>query len=107
MKEVVREVESEKKPDKKRKIIFGICFGVFALYAGVTLISQQLQISQKQAELSQLEDNILIQEVKNSEVADVYNSSDEENEEYIKRIARQELGYAEPDERIFINIAGE
>lgn len=107
MKEVVREVEPVKKPSKKRRAIFGICFGLFAVYAVVTLISQQIQISQKQDELSQLEDKILIQEVKNGEVEDVYNSGDEENEEYIKKIARQELDYAEPDERIFINIAGE
>ena len=37
----------------------------------------------------------------------MYNSDDKENEEYIRRIAREELGYAEPDERVFINIAGE
>lgn len=107
MKEVVREVEPVKKPSKRRRTIFGICFALFAAYAVFTLISQQIQISQKQEELSQLEDKILIQEVKNGEVEDVYNSSDEENEEYIKKIAREELDYAEPDERIFINIAGE
>nr|WP_305119695.1 MULTISPECIES: septum formation initiator family protein [unclassified Ruminococcus] len=81
--------------------------GFFAVYAVVTLISQQVQINRKQSELSQLEDKILIQEVKNGEVEKVYNSDDKENEEYIRRIAREELGYAEPDERVFINIAGE
>ena len=107
MKEVVREIEPTKKPKKKRNIVFGVLLGVFAAYAVVTLISQQVQINQKQSELSELEDKILIQDVKNGEVEEVYNSDDKENEEYIRRIAREELGYAEPDERVFINIAGE
>ncbi|WP_255882957.1 MULTISPECIES: septum formation initiator family protein [unclassified Ruminococcus] len=107
MKEVVREIEPTKKPKKKRNIVIGTLLGFFAVYAVVTLISQQVQINRKQSELSQLEDKILIQEVKNGEVEKVYNSDDKENEEYIRRIAREELGYAEPDERVFINIAGE
>lgn len=107
MKEVVREIETTKKPKKKRNIIFGVLLVLFAAYAVVTLISQQVQINQKQSELSELEDKIIIQEVKNGVVEQVYNSSDKENEEYIKKIARDELGYAEPDERVFINIAGE
>ena len=107
MKEVVREIETTKKPKKKRNIIFGVLLVLFAAYAVVTLISQLVQINQKQSELSELEDKIIIQEVKNGEVEQVYNSSDKENEEYIKKIARDELGYAEPDERVFINIAGE
>ena len=107
MKEVVREIETTKKPKKNRNIIFGVLLVLFAAYAVVTLISQQVQINQKQSELSELEDKIIIQEVKNGEVEQVYNSSDKENEEYIKKIARDELGYAEPDERVFINIAGE
>ena len=107
MKEVVREIETTKKPKKKRNIIFGVLLVLFAAYAVVTLISQQVQINQKQSELSELEYKIIIQEVKHGEVEQVYNSSDKENEEYIKKIARDELGYAEPDERVFINIAGE
>lgn len=107
MREVVRELEPAKKPKKKRNIIFGVILGLFAAYAVVTLISQQIQINQKQSELSELEDKILIQEVKNGEVEAVYNSDEDKNEEYIKKIARDQLGYAEPDERVFINIAGE
>ncbi|MGN0498933.1 MAG: septum formation initiator family protein [Acutalibacteraceae bacterium] len=107
MREVVRELEPTKKPKKKRNIVFGVILGLFAAYAVVTLISQQIQINQKQSELSELEDKILIQEVKNGEVEAVYNSDEDKNEEYIKKIARDQLGYAEPDERVFINIAGE
>ena len=103
MREVVKEIAPAKKPRKKRNIILGVCFG----YACFTLISQQIQINRKQSELAELEDKIVIQEVKNGEVEDVYKSDDKKSEEYIKKIAREELGYAEPDERVFINIAGE
>lgn len=107
MKEVVREIETTKKPKKKRNIIFGVLLVLFAAYAVVTLISQQVQINQKQSELSEIENKSLIEDFKIEEIKNVYKSSDEENEEYIKKIARDELGYAEPDERVFINIAGE
>ncbi len=107
MREVVKEIAPAKKPRKKRNIILGVCFGLFIAYACFTLISQQIQINRKQSELAELEDKIVIQEVKNGEVEDVYKSDDKKSEEYIKKIAREELGYAEPDERVFINIAGE
>lgn len=107
MKEVVREIETTKKPKKKRNVIFGVLIVLFAAYAVVTLISQQVQINQKQSELSEIENKSLIEDFKIEEIKNVYKSSDEENEEYIKKIARDELGYAEPDERVFINIAGE
>lgn len=107
MKEVVHEIEPAKKPNKKRNIILGVCFGLFIVYAIVTLVSQQVQINQKKTELSNLDDQICIWDVKNEQVEEVYNSDEQANEEYIKKIAREELGYAESDERVFIIIAGE
>lgn len=107
VKEVVQEVKAVKKSRKKRNIILGACFSLFIVYAVITLISQQMQINKKQSELSDLEDRIIIQEIKNDKVKDVYDSGDDKNEAYVKKIAREELDYAEPDERVFINIAGE
>lgn len=104
----VKEIKIEKPKHKKRSkknIILASALGVFVIYAVVTLINQQIQITQKTNELDELEDKIVIQEVKNDEISEIYNSG--ENEEYIEKIARDELGFAYKGERIFINIAGE
>lgn len=104
MKEIVHEIEPAKKPKKKRRFILVACLAVFLVYAVATLVSQQIQINQKQSELTELEDKIEIQEIKNDDAKELYNS--EETDELYRQKAR-ESGYAEPDERVFINVAGE
>lgn len=92
---------------KKKNIILYIALIGFSIYAVVTLVNQQMQINQKTAELEEVENSIMVQEVKNKEISKVYNSDDKENAKYIEKFAREEFDYANKDERIFINIAGD
>ena len=55
----------------------------------------------------ELNDEIVIQEVKNDEIKQVYELEDAENDAYIERVAREEFDYSKQGERVFINIAGE
>ncbi|HHZ05619.1 MAG TPA: septum formation initiator family protein [Clostridiales bacterium] len=106
----VKEIKIEKPKHKKKsklRIIISLALSVFVIYAVVTLITQQVQISQKTNELSGIRDKIVIQEVKNDEISAVYNSGEDENAEYIEKLARENLDFAYKGERIFINIAGE
>lgn len=80
---------------------------IFAFYAVFTLVNQQMDIAKKQEELKNLNDSIVIQEVKNEEIKQVYELDDDENDAYIEREARQEFDYCMQGERVFINIAGE
>lgn len=105
----IKEVKIEKKKHKlsKKKIALTCVGSVLAAYGVFMLVHQQVQINQKSKELAELEDKIVIQEVKNKDINSVYQSNESENAEYIERLARENLDYAHKGERIFINISGE
>lgn len=98
-----------KTKNRKRSVKMALSFFliVFAIYAVVTLVNQQVEIAEKKQELEVLQDSILIQEVKNEEIKQVYELDDDENDAYIERVAREEFDYSKQGERVFINVAGE
>lgn len=87
-------------------IIYSITI-VLVAYAVVSLISQNSIINKRTAELEEINNQIIIEEVKNEEINDILNSNKSENAAYIEKTAREDLDYAYKDERIFINISGE
>lgn len=99
-----------KKPEKKKINKVGIAVKlalvVFAVYAVVTLLNQHIEILEKQQTLSDLENEIMVQEIKIEEIQDVKDFSDEENAEYMEQIARKELDYVKNGERVFVNVTG-
>ena len=102
MREVVR-----KKKRYKRSFLLRIsvvCLGVYILAA---LIDQQMQISQKREQLAHLQQEIQIQEIRNDEISSTQSSSGGMSDEYAEKIARQELGMADENERVFIIVTGE
>ncbi len=99
-------------------IIISVAFVVFLIYALITLLNLQVQVTEKTNELDRIEQKIAVQEDKNKEIKNVYGilskldeSTDSEsyNEglKYIERIAREEYDYINKGERIFVNIAGD
>lgn len=104
------ELKEIKKPEKKKinKIGFTIKLAlvVFAVYAVVTLLNQHIEILEKHQTLSDLETDIMVQEIKIEEIQNVKNYSDEENAEYMEQIARTELDYVKNGERVFVNVTG-
>lgn len=92
---------------KKTDIILGSVLLVFVIYAVVMLVSQHSEINKKQAELAEIESQIIIQEINNDEMNDILNSDKDDNAAYIEKTAREDLDYAYKDERIFINISGD
>lgn len=98
-----------KNSDKKRKfnIVLSLFLIAFAFYAVVTLVNQQIEIAEKKEQLETLQNTIVVQEVKNDEIKQVYELDDDENDAYIERVAREEFDYSKQGERVFINIAGE
>ena len=44
--------------------------------------------------------------IKNEEMSKVVNSTDKESQEYIEKIARENLDFAKEGERVFVNISG-
>lgn len=101
------EKESKKPLLNLRYIVLCVVVLVFAVYSVVTLIDLYSQIGEKKSELDALNDEIAIQEIKNEEMNDLYNSSDEEFSKYVEEIAREELDYIREGERVFVNISGD
>lgn len=79
-----------------------LCFAGFIL---VSLVSQQLQISEKREELQNLQDQLNTQTIRNEEIENSLENSGG-LEEYAERKARSELDYAKPGERVFIDVGG-
>ena len=102
MREVVRKKKCYKRSFLLR--ISVVCLGVYILAA---LIDQQMQISQKREQLAQLQQEIQIQEIRNDEISSTQSSSGGMSDEYAEKIARQELGMADENERVFIIVTGE
>lgn len=104
------ELKEIKKPEKKKINKIGLTIKlalvVFAVYAVITLLNQHIEILEKQQTLSDLENKIMIQEIKIEEIQNVMDYSDEENAEYMEKIARQDLDYVKNGERVFINVTG-
>lgn len=98
-----------KRSRKKRSvnIVLSLSLIIFAFYAVFTLVNQQMEIAEKKQELEELQDTIMVQELKNDEIKQVYELDDDENDAYIERVAREEFDYSKQGERVFINIAGE
>ncbi len=96
---------NEKNPSKytrRRKLLF--CAMLFVcLYFVYTIASTQIEIYKQKLQLAEVDRQIEQQQLENDELSRV---ADGGEEEYIERIAREKLGYAAADERVFVDIAG-
>lgn len=98
-------MQEVKTPKTKKSFFLRLAIFVFICYIAVTLVNQQMQLSEKRKALDDLNQAIKVQELQNDQLQGVLNSKDG-NQEYIERIARGDLDLATPGERVFINIAG-
>ncbi len=91
---------------KKRKSNFFVKMVTFCFIvcAAVSFIRTQSDVVSKRRELAALQQSIKLQEASNDEIKRILEGGD--NLEYIERIAREKLGYAYPDEKIFIDRSG-
>lgn len=88
---------------KKRKGIpvLKVAFVAFAVYVAVSFTVMQFDIAKRRDELSLLQQELKEQEYIKNEITDILNSG--ENTEYIMKIAREKLGFAFPDEEVFVD----
>lgn len=79
-----------------------LCLTAFFIYM---LANQYMQIGEKKEQLSDLQDEVRVQEIVNDELQ--YSLDNEDNlADYAEKAARKEFSYAKPQERVFINIGG-
>ena len=86
---------------RKMPVAVKIAMLVFLLYAAVTIIRLQSQISDKREELAGLTEQVEEYEQANERLRQ--EMQDGISEEDISELARTELSYAEPGERVFVD----
>lgn len=98
----VLKTEEAKKPKKGLLLKIGaIAFGVYFLYS---LITTQVGITQKKAELDALRKEYSETLIRNEELQRTLDSYG--TDEFIEQQARAKLGYAYSDEHIYIDVSG-
>ena len=82
-------------------VVLRIAMLAFLIYAAVTVINLQTQIKAKREELSSL--TLRVEEYQKANETLRQEMQSGISEEEIGEMARAELGYAEPGERIFVD----
>ena len=96
----MKKKNSKRSVNFKRLAITAIIF-LLALYFIWTFISQQIMISKKNKEISELQMQIESIEAESQRLSKEV--EDLNNPEYIEKIARERLGLVRPNERVFVD----
>lgn len=97
------------KKQKKRSRLFtvaaqvGLC--VVAVSLSVSIFINYMRITEKQQELEAVNGQLEQQLQQNDELNRVLESGSDL--EIIERVARDKLGYAKPNERVFVDVTGQ
>lgn len=87
---------------KKRGLRFkNIFLGIFIVYAVVTIVNQQLHISELKAEEQVAAKKIEAVQKDNARLKEMINNAT--SPEYIERMAREQLGLVKAGERVYID----
>ena len=92
-------LKQKSKKAHNRSIIFGIAIFAALVYAVVNLVSMQVQIAQKSSEYEELSARLETLRTENEQLERY--SNNEYRMDYIEEIARDELDYSYPDEKIY------
>lgn len=85
----------------KGSLVLKVAFLAFAVYVVASFTIMQIDIAKRREDLSLLQQQLQEQEYIKNEITDILNSG--ENTEYITKIAREKLGFAFPDEEVFVD----
>lgn len=102
----VKEIKPKKSKKKKYVLLYLAIIG-FVFYAVITIVNQNIEIASKKAELTELKKQINVVEIQTQYLEKVQSYKGKDLEDYIAKIAKEDLGYVSEGERIFINVAGD
>ena len=90
----------------KGSLLLKVAVFCFASFMVTMLVGQKISISQKKDELQQLKNELKEQQVVNDELRYDLNEENADNTDYAEKVARRELDYVKPGERVFYNVGG-
>ena len=91
-------------PDDKFDAIFAEAKNLCRFFL-FSLVNQQMQIHDKQNTLDALQSQLKTQQIKNEELKNSL-EKDEDLADYAEKVARRDLDYAKPGERVFVDVGG-
>ncbi len=97
--------KAKKEKASVTKLVFRLSVAVASVYLFVSFVGGQMQVAEKQQELDVVTAKVEEQTLKNAELERMTASGDEDA--YVERVAREKMGYARPDERVFVDISGQ
>lgn len=88
--------KQKKKSSSSKLVIF-----IVVCFVSIILIKQQIEINTYNKKISELEAQIKTEEARSKEI----DKKDElyATDEYIEKVARDELGLVKPDEKVFVD----
>lgn len=98
--------KTEKAPAKRfgvSSLLLRCVFVLLLLSMAVAYISDQVEISARRQELATVQAQLSQQEADNEELQRLLEGDDDA---ILERIARDEYGYAAPNERVFVDMSG-
>ena len=101
------EPKKSKKPKRLRFFLLALVVVGFVFYAAITIINQNVRIAEKKSELSELNKQINVIEIQSQYLEKVQGYTGDDLNDYMEKLAKEDLGYISDGERIFINVAGE
>jgi len=87
----------------RRSFILTLAIVAIIAYFVISLISLQVEIRQKSAEVEEAQATLAASEEENAELKEIIAEEDEES--YMERIARDVLGYVFPGEQVYYDTA--
>lgn len=93
-----------KKSISKKSILRRLCFIAFIIYVCFVLVDMQISIADKNDELVVLQQQCETQRIHNKDLQRQISESVEDKE--VERIARWQLDYVSPDEKVFQDVSG-
>ena len=94
----------QKRPPVLPKVLAQAGLVLVGGYLVAGLVFNQVQISSKRQELEAVQAQLESQQQQNDELSRVLESGTDL--EIIERVARDKLGYAKPNERVFVGVTG-
>ncbi len=74
-------------------------------YLAAGILFNHMRINEKRQELQNMQERLQLQQQQNDELSRVLESGSDL--EIIERVARDRLGYAKPNERVFVDVNGQ
>ena len=93
-----------KKTVKKQSKSFILTLALILLvgYFVITIIGHRIEIKEKKAELEQKQQTLQEQYAENDRLKTIVDSDDKS--EYIEQVAREQLGFGMPNEKVFYDV---